>query len=202
MTKEFNVSLKTLLDFKLSFEAYFILWCVRHKDKKLLIEYVENCGKISTEHFKRLEARKLIDINRKIANSKLANPDDIMFEMLSLTPSGMDMFKINVTDILFEEFKKCYPSMVKTGYAKRRLHTDMNRCKKLYAKIIEADIDKHKLMCQAAKMYYLEKDKANSLMYMQALPAWLEQANYEPYIEEIKKGESIEEEKTNVEGVN
>lgn len=201
MTKEFNVSLKTLLELKLSFEAYFILWCIRHREKKVLLEYIEKCGKIKTEHFKGLEALKLIDINRRIANRKLINGDDIMFEMLSLTPSGMEMFKINITDVLFEEFKKCYPSAVKTGYAKRRLHTDMNRCRKIYGKIVEANIDKHKLMCEAAKMYYREKDKANSLMYMQALPAWLEQANYEPYIEEIKKGEIIEEEKTNVEGV-
>lgn len=197
MNKDFNVSLKTLLENRLSFEAYFILWCVRNRDKKRLTEYVTKCGRIEDKHFESLEKEDLLYINK---NSKISGT--IVFENLILTPKGQELFKIDVAELLFVEFRKHYPSFVKRGGARRPLHTDLSRCKKLYSKIVGADIDKHNLMCQAAQQYYREKDKAGDAWYMQAMPAWLEQENYQIYIDEIKKGETFEEdEKTNVDRI-
>lgn len=196
MEKEFNVGLKTLLDNKLSFEAYFILWCVRYKEKKLLLDYVEKCGKIKNEHFERLEGSKLLFINR----SRLIE-DNITFESLSLTALSNKLFNIDLATELFEEFKQYYPSVVGDKYSRRRLHTDQKRCKSLYSKIINGDIELHKMLCKAADMYHEEKKRSSSLQFMQAMPAWLFQENYEPYLEEIKKGEIDLNEQTSVEGI-
>lgn len=196
MDKEFIVGLKTLLDNKLSFEAYFILWCVRYKDKKLLLDYVEKCGKIKNEHFERLEGSKLLYINR----SRLID-GNITFESLSLTAQSSKLLNIDTSIELFEEFKQYYPQTVGDKYSRRRLHTDQKRCKLLYSKIVNGDIEMHKMLCKAADMYHNEKKRSNSLTFMQAMPAWLFQENYEPYLEEIKKGEITLDEQTNVEGI-
>ena len=94
MTKDFTISLKTLLEHRLSFEAYFILWCVRNRDKKQLTDYVTTCGKIEDKHFELLEKEELLYINK---STKITGT--IIFENLMLTPNGQEIFKIDLAEV-------------------------------------------------------------------------------------------------------
>jgi len=188
MKEEFNVSLKTLFEKQLSFEAYFIIWCLYNKQKQQLIEYVSTCRLIPTEEFEKLSEKGLISINR---NNIIDN--NITYESLSLTKNGKNVFEIDNFDILFNEFRKAYPSFVKDRFSRRPLHVDLKRCKNLYKKIINDSIETHNLLCRCAMLYHEEKKRSGSEMYMQNLATWLHQENYLPYMEEASKNQIIEQ---------
>lgn len=191
MKEEFNVSLKTLFEKQLGFEAYFILWCLYNKQKEQLIDYVAQCRKIPTEEFYKLKDKKLITIGETNASLNSPNVGVITYEHLKLTKLGLEVFELQNFDVLFNEFRNAYPSVVGDRFTRRRLHTDLKRCKNLYKKIINDDIELHNKMCKCAMLYHEEKRRSGSEMYMQNLVTWLHQENYLPYMEEAGKVDSI-----------
>lgn len=182
MIDEFNVSLEACLEKKIGFEAYFILWCLYNSKEKELVSYTESCRRIPTEEFISLEEKGYITIVPIYNEEKKLQ---IHFHSIRLTKVGKELFEAQDFNSLFEEFKTYYPSTV--GKAKRRLHTDLKRCRVLYKKIINNDVSKHKLMCLCARLYYEEKQRSGSETFMQNLPTWLHQENYEAYMDEAIK---------------
>ena len=67
----------------------------------------------------------------------------------------------------------------------------MNRCRKLYKDTIRKDIDKHNLILKCIKLYIKDKKDGNSLEFIQALPAFLHQRNWEAYVEEANEIEDV-----------
>jgi len=186
MNTKFNIDLNILLGNQLTFEGYFILWCLNYKNETTLLEYIKECRKIPTEIFDLLEVQQLITIKRQqLINNK------ITFNSLEITKQGSNLFEVQDFDQLFEELKQSYPKEVGNKLNKRRLHTDLKRCKALYKKIINDDIELHKNICKSAIMYHQEKLKTNSEIYMQNLATWLHQENYNQYLEEAKNSNII-----------
>lgn len=181
MDTKFIVNLDILLSKGLSFEAYFIIWCVYTKDETLILEYIRKCRKIPTEIFDLLEEQQFITIKRQELKD-----NKVTFSSLNVTSLGVDLFKIQDFDRLFEELKSAYPITVGDKLNKRRLHTDLKRCKALYKKIINNDLELHNNICKAAVLCHQEKLKTNSEIYMQNLATWLHQENYNQYLEEAK----------------
>lgn len=178
----FEVDIYTLLESKLGFEAYFVLYCLYTNDEELISSYTSNCKKIQTEVFTKLETDGYITIN--------TNDGKIYFKLLSLTTRGKSLFdnrNPHKVDSQFEEFRTHYPSSVKVPgkTVPRRLHSDLARCKKLYKNLMVETT--HDILCKAADLYYQEKIKSGSTMYMQELATWLHQKNYQQYLEDINK---------------
>ncbi len=174
-----NFDLNKLIQYKLSFEAWFILYCLNENNEKNLIEYVRSCRKIPTEIFYELEEKQLLFINKH-----LVVEGKISFSALKITVEGKDLFRIQDFDVLFKELRESYPEKVGVKPDIRRLHGDLRSCRELYKKLIKDDIKMHDLICKCAKLYYIEKKKSNSDLYMQNLVTWLRQENYKQYIEE------------------
>lgn len=194
MLDEFNVSLETCLEKQMSFEAYFIIWCLYNSKEKELTSYVENCRKIPTEEFTSLKDKGYILIT-PIYNEE--GKLQIHFHSIKLTKLGKEVFEIQSFNDLFEEFRTYYP---KTGGKNRKLQLDLKRCRALYKKAINNDIDKHKLICLCARLYYEEKQRTNGQDYLQLMATWLHQENYEGYMEEAIKISSNDIKITNNEG--
>lgn len=181
MTDEFNVSLETCLEKKIGFEAYFIMWCLYNSKEEDLLKYVEVCKQIPTEEFISLQEKGyLIIVPIYDDKGKL----QIHFHSMKLTKSGKDLFEVADFNTLFEEFRTYYP---KTGGKDRKLQLDLKRCRALYKKAISNDIDRHKLLCICAKLYYEEKQRTNGQDYLQLMATWLHQENYEGYMDEAIK---------------
>lgn len=187
MKDKFNVNLDILVSNGLSFEGYFILWCLITNEESTLLNYTRNCRKIPTEIFNLLEQQQLITINRQQITD-----NNITYNSLKITQSGKQLFNVQDFDKMFEEFRQSYPT--KAGISGRRLHLDLKRCKTLYKKIIGTDAKLHEAMCNCAKLYAIEKRRTNSEVYMQNLATWLHQENYTDYLEEAQKVELISEE--------
>ncbi len=191
MTEEFTINIETLIINKLSFEAYFILWCLNFKNEALLLNYINSCRKIPTEIFNDLETRELITIDKTLViNNK------ITYSSLHINASGRNIFSIQNFDIMFEELRNSYPKEV--GPDKRKLHLDLKRCKALYKKIIGTDTKLHTLICNCAKIHHNEKKRSNSEIYMQNLATWLFQKNYEQYFDDAKNYNQITIEQSNM----
>lgn len=179
MTGKFNVNLDILISNNLSLEGYFILWCLNTKNESSLLDYTRSCRKIPTEIFDILEQQQFITIARQQLQD-----NKITYSSLTITQSGKQLFDVQDFDKLFEELKEAYPKTAgKTG---RRLHQDLKRCKVLYKKIINDNIELHKNICKSALIYHQEKLKTNSEDYLQLLATWLHQENYNEYLEEAK----------------
>lgn len=181
---KFEVDINILKEYKLSLEAYLILYCLITNDEKLISYYILNCKKIPTEVFDKLKSDGYITYNAEDGN--------IYFKLLSLTDKGKSLALCpNVSpidlDSQFIEFRKHYPSSVKVPgrSVPRRLHGDLARCRKLYANLMVETT--HEILCKAADMYYKEKLNSGSVMYMQDLATWLHQKNYQQYLEDIEK---------------
>lgn len=183
MSDELNISFKEVFEKRLSFEAYFILWSLYHKQKEYIHKYVENCRKIPTEDIRKLESEGYIIIN----NSSIVD-NVITIHHLQLTDKGKSLFTLPDIDKLFDEFRKYYPSKI----GGRSLHSDLKRCKALYKKIIGNSIETHSLLCKCAALYIEEKKRSNSEKYIQLLPSWLHQENYKMYMDDAKKVSEVE----------
>lgn len=175
------------IDLNLGFEALFVLYCLNCKDKQLLLDYTSKCKKINTDIFLELKDKGYISIFNLPDNK-------VYYELLSLTETGVEIIQnyLNsnesnnlISEDNFEDFRKYYPSIVKSGNKTRRLHLDLKRSKISYDKLLMETT--HDLLCKCAKLYHNEMIKSNSEYYMQALPTWLSQGNYRAYLEEAKK---------------
>lgn len=96
--------------------------------------------------------------------------------------------KIISFDDAFADLKAHYPSKTPDG---RRLHSDPERCKKLYREIIlvlgVVNEDKHSLILQCIDYQVKEAKKFGKLNFIQMLPTWLFQKTWMLYEEEVKK---------------
>ena len=178
----FEININTLLELKLGFEAYFVLYCVHAKDKQLITNYTTQCKKINTDIFKQLQSDGYLEIANHTG-------EHIYFELLSLANKGHALFSESATSTFdlekqFGEFRACYPMMVKEGFKTRRLHGNLSKCKRLYEKLLMETT--HDILCKTAQLYTQEQFKSGQI-YMQSLETWLFQKNYTQFLQDLDK---------------
>lgn len=183
MDEKLVIDIKTIFEIGLSFDEYFIIYCVYKNDERLLHRYRLSCNSIKNEVYDVLENKGFINIKRSKNNL-------IFFESLSLTQKSNALLKDSGSELgNFDEFRTFYPKVVYTNTgAPRRLHGNLKRVKELYQKLLLETT--HDILCKAAKLYHLEKIKANSEMYMQDLSVWLNQKNYLLYLDDITNNDN------------
>ena len=192
MNKNCIIDVNNVIESGLGLEAYLILYCVKTNNNNLISSYTRKCKKINTEIFKDLEAKGLLNI-------KWNDSNQIHFSLLSLTSRADELLQPYVLaksvdsvktidenlEKQFGEFLTIYPKSVKDGLTTRRLHGNLSKCKKLYEKLLMETT--HDVLCKAAKLYVEEKYRSRSQMFIQALETWLNQKNYQQYLEDIEK---------------
>lgn len=177
------IDTKILIESGLSLESYFILDCI-HKDKKLMLEqYIQSCRKGIKLDLSELKALGYI-ISLKIENST--------FNDLKLTQNGINLFGSNILDHkrYFQELKDTYPKRVKVGKGYRSLHQNQANIEKKYKDIITSE-ELHNNIIKCVKLYIKELTDANRLDYIQMLSTWINEKNYELYMELINNTEDI-----------
>lgn len=178
--KELTVDVSKLLNSDLTFDEYFVLSCLFNSNKKWLEQYAIS-KQLNYQFYQNLVNKKyLVPLNN----------EQITFNSLKLTELFQNEFLKEEFDFdkLFEELKNTYPKSIKgPNGAKRVLHTDMARCRKLYKDTVKIDVSLHNLILKCIKLYIKDKKEGNSVEFIQALPAFLHQRNWEGYIDEAKE---------------
>lgn len=173
---------KKILNSGLSIQAYFVLYCIAYGMQSLIEDYVEQNGKIDKSDFKILKEKGYLEIKG----------DEITFKNLKITDKTNELFEISkVLDHkrFFQELKDTYPKRVKIGKRSRSLHQDMENCEKKYRQLIDSE-EFHKKILLCVKAYVKELEDSGRLEFIQMLPTWINQKNYQVYIDDI---DSIDE---------
>jgi len=189
-----NIDINKIISFKIPLEGYFILHCLHNDEKYILTNYVKNVNKIPTKVFLDLIKDGYLIVNESDSDNPVFTIDNIEIT---------DKFKLEVLKILdisnldfskaFEQLREYYPTKVPSpsGGPDRRLHADIDRCKKLYSNIIMkngiVDVEKHNFIIQCIKYEINERVKGKNLSYMNQLPKYLHQKLWELVEDDVKK---------------
>jgi len=189
-----------LLDNNLSLDAWLILYTLNEKSS-ILEEYTKNCGPISTKHFLSLRDKGYIVLRDE---NKISLTNMYITEKGKLLLINNNEDNNKVFERLFLELRNTYPKKVPADNGTfRALHGDLNRCKKLYKKILtnkdnNIDIELHKKILQSIEKQVYDYTLGKRLPFLQALVTYLHQSNYIQYfdvnidIKEVKiKGDDI-----------
>lgn len=186
MLIEMNIT--QLIENKLSFEEYFLLFCVKHSHKEILLSYVKNVKSYDDEVFEKLKSQEFLDYTQ---NSEGL----IVFSSLKLGDKSVSLFPISdqTFEGCFAELKQTYPKK----FGERILHLDNARCIDLYKKIIInngiINMVKHNLILKCIRVEIDKRTRTGQMKFMQALPTYLYQKNWEPYIDEINNNSTEED---------
>ena len=177
--KELKVDLNRLLLTGTSIEEYFILSSIYYSRKSIIEKYVLKCKTFDVSVFDNLVKKGYLEIGK----------NEYTFDDLSITKkaiSDLGLLQNEDHEAFFEEFKSIYPSVIKSGNVViRRLHQDLGECKKKYKSLIKKKED-HDLIIKCVKLYVEEHRKANKMEFLQMISSFLNQKNYEMYMEEAK----------------
>lgn len=183
-----EINVLQLIDNKISFEEYFLLFCIKYSHKDVLINYVKNITPFEDKIFEKLQEQGFL-------NYALNDSGEILFSSLKLGNRAVTLFPlINQTfEECFAELKQTYPKK----YGDRILHLDNARCIDNYKKAIVTNgvvnIEKHNLIMKCIKLEVEKRTKTGQMKFMQALPTYLHQKNWEPYIEDISDNTTEED---------
>lgn len=175
-----KINFNKLLKTGLNIEQMFILDCISNGDDSLLEEYVRHCGSIDKSVFNGLVDRGYI---KTITG-------DITFSKLVLTQKAFEDF--NYGEKLdhvrfFKELREVYPKKV----GKRTLHQDLAGCAKKYKSIIKSEKD-HEEILNCVRLYVKDLTDDGRLQYIQLLSTWLNQRNFESYLEDARNIDKVE----------
>jgi len=181
--KKLCVDISKLLNTGISIEMYFIINCIYYEQRDVLEKYVLKCGRIDVSVF-----QKLIDLDYII---KLNEP--LIFPNLKVTDKALKSLGL-ICELdhnrFFEELKAAYPSTFKVGKkVVRRFHQDMADCRKKYKSIIDSE-EKHNLIIKCVNLYIKEQKDSGKMEFTQMLSSFLNQSNYEMYMDEARSIDS------------
>lgn len=166
---EIVINTDKLLQSGLLIDSYFLLYCIHNSKKELLEKYVDDCGKISRSAVEQLQSKGYIQDLK----------ENITFSTIIPTDKTIQFFGDNNLDHnrLFEELRKEYLMKTPSG---RPLQTNLATCKKKYKSIVTSEQD-HKTILKCIKLHFNHLRINGKLEFAQALPAFLNQKNYESY---------------------
>lgn len=174
-----EINIEKLLKIGLSLESYFVLDCIYRNRQLLLEEYVTTFGQIDKPVFINLIEMGYI---KPIVS-------EITFDVLKVTQKFLNDFGYSKLDHkrYFKELKDTYPTKAING---RRLHQDLANCEKKYKNIVDSE-QTHKNILKCVQLYIEDLKRTGSSQYIQLLSTWINQKNYEQYLEEAINNENI-----------
>jgi len=178
------MNLDRIVKLAIPLDGYFVLHCLYEERKDLLMNYIINVNKIPTKVFEFLVSEKYLEYGGDGVNYDLNNiqlTERYATDVLGKVPSK------NITfDQAFQQLREHYPIKTPEG---RRLHQDIDRCKKIYKDIVfkfgRVDEEKHSLILQCINFMVKEASKFNKLEYIKMLPTYLQQKSWDTVIDDV-----------------
>jgi hypothetical protein len=179
-----EVNIDKLISSKLSLEGYFILWCLYNEESGKLTGYCNASEyKIPTRVFEQLVKDEYIEFK---GEKDFTLDNMVLTDKFKTDVLGLKDLKATSFDVAFQQLREHYPTVTPNG---RRLHQDVERCKKLYKNVIcplgKVDEELHSMILQCINFILNQKRKDRSLDYLQMLPTFLSQKNWESVMSDV-----------------
>jgi len=180
-----EVDINRLIGLGLTIKQYMILYLKYNDNQDILNTYENNIeidDYVSSVEYQLLYKQGYLD-------DKYELTDKFKAEVLKVPKVDN-----NITfEEAFEQLREHYPTkVIGPNRGVRRLQSDIDRCKKLYKKIIidnygDIDIKKHQFILQCIDFEVIERKRGKNEAYWQLLPTYLNQRGWELVEEDVKK---------------
>ena len=180
-----EVDINRLIGLGLTIKQYMILYLKYNDNQDILNTYENNIeidDYVSSVEYQLLYKQGYLD-------DKYELTDKFKTEVLKVPKVDN-----NITfEEAFEQLREHYPTkVIGPNRGVRRLQSDIDRCKKLYKKIIidnygDIDIKKHQFILQCIDFEVIERKRGKNEAYWQLLPTNLNQRSWELVEEDVKK---------------
>ncbi len=160
-----EIDLSNLTKLKISVEGYVVMFCKRYNNEELLLKYVKDCHKISTESLVSLVVSGYIEV-------KLDKDGKYTLSQIILTEKGESLFpdKSDVKDWI-ETWYNLWPKGVKSGNFMVR--TDPKECLKKMSKFCKEHSSYSKGIIIAATKKYLDGVREKDWAYCKLAPYFI-----------------------------
>lgn len=180
-----EVDINRLIGLGLTIKQYMILYLKYNDNQDILNTYENNIeidDYVSSVEYQLLYKQGYLD-------DKYELTDKFKAEVLKVPKVDN-----NITfEEAFEQLREHYPTkVIGPNRGVRRLQSDIDRCKKLYKKIIidnygDIDIKKHQFILQCIDFEVIERKRGKNEAYWQLLPTYLNQRGWELVEEDVMK---------------
>lgn len=185
-----EVDINRLIGLGLSIEEYMILYLLHNDNRDILDSYNNNIGFGEDRYLS--DILEDLDIKGYITNNE--EGESVCTDKFSKEVLKIPQVNSNITfEEAFEQLREHYPTkVIGPNRGVRRLQSDIDRCKKLYKKIIidnygDIDIKKHQFILQCVDFEVIERKRGKNEAYWQLLPTYLNQRGWELVEEDVKK---------------
>jgi len=179
-----EVDINRLIGLGLTIQEYMILYLMYNDNQDVLDSYSNNVENLVENNniYVNLHMKGYLDNYCHLT-------DKFKHEVLKVPKVDN-----NITfEEAFEQLREHYPTkVIGPNRGVRRLQSDIDRCKKLYKKIIidnygDIDIKKHQFILQCIDFEVIERKRGKNEAYWQLLPTYLNQRGWELVEEDVKK---------------
>ena len=160
-----EVNIEKLIELKLSLEGYFVLWSLYNEQGACLSRYCKSSiHKIPTRVFEQLVDEKYIDFkgDKDFTLDNMTLTDRFKLEVL-----GLKDLKATSFDVAFQQLRECYPT-------------------KTPSPLGVVDEELHSVILQCINYIVNQATKAKKLDYLQMLPTFLAQKNWETVKDDVE----------------
>lgn len=172
-----QVDVESLIKNRVTVDQFLVTQLIFEKNYPLLNKY--------------LELYKIDDLKSLFINlvkvglvDDYNGQDELDINKLVVKPS---FSKVLAQGDFFDELVQVYPaSVIRPDGVKDYLRTDLNRCRKLYAKITASKYIIHQSILECLQFEIALRRKENNIGYMKRLPKWLVSEEWKIYEQRIK----------------
>lgn len=173
-----DADIHKIKDSKITAHQLLIAQLICQRNFALLSDYLNAVGDPSAEgDFSKLVSAGWITLDENYKGSSCYRGYQATEKASSLFSSGDEMW-----NELLDEFPV---KVVRTDGSTDYLRRDLERCKKIYKKIVGADKEIHLQIINCLKFEKNKRERESSWGYMKRLPKWLASQEWKAYEEEI-----------------
>lgn len=172
-----QVDVESLIKNRVTIDQFLVTQLIFEKNTTLLNKYLELYSK---DDLKRL----FINLVRVGLVDDYNTSDEFDINKLIVKPS---FTKVLAQGDFFDELVQVYPvSVIRPDGVKDYLRTDLNRCRKAYARITSNKLVIHQNILECLRFEIALRRKENNIGYFKRLPKWLASEEWKIYEQRIK----------------
>jgi len=170
-----QIDVTQLIKNKLSFQQYFVLYSLCHKEFDLLYEYLANGHNDYDQAI-------MLEVNGYIESLILTDQNVIDYQNIIPTNKAFEFLGFSKKDLWFDDIWRLFPRETPSGRILKQISKD--KAKKKYTTLIKS-AEEHTSVKKALERELMHRHIHNNMNYMQSLQTWLNNESWNAFKEDI-----------------